>query len=1427
MDWTKFNNHGESNNHAFEVMCNLLFEAWCKETHKDRLKKFSFVNGDGGDGGVEAYATLTNNEIIAVQSKWFPDKIENSQIQQISNSFKTAITVRPNIKKYIVCIPRDLGSTKVVKNGKKAKKTESDRWNEMISNYIVTNPEVEIILWNETKIQERLTRQESQGIYKYWFENSVIFDNLFKYSYEKVSNGWGKLKYVPEVYTFGYIHDCLERFLGSLELSKRRFEEVSKFIKRLELLKHSYDDLLKLKFIEEQKEFKDTIQNDIANIDDWLITLESCCEDIKLGDKLKRFPNSLGLKYSSSDLKELSFNFENYFHFNEAKKLLENIERDYYELKKLLEEYDGNRIVFLGMQGTGKTAGIIAEAASFIKNRTHLPIIIHAKDFEDGDTWLTMINKTLGLNNDWSEIELFGALQNASFIRNNLKDGFFTFSQCVIIVDGIDESISWKFWKDKIDETITFQNRFPRIKFVFLSRPYVFENRNELSKKNYFRTLPKTGDADLDEICDKYFAFYSIDVGDNIWIKQNLKNTMSVRLFSDIYRNQKIEKLDKNTVVLTELYKAKISSMENLYKEQQNSLGACSVIQAALVELANLFADHKFLEFEEIYDSFPSMFKNSLLDILNFLEKEGFIYTRKEKQDEFSSPKTYYLWGIQPAFDYLIARKMYDSLSSGKNMKIEEVDGIYLMLSLIAIEDGKLITEFNNVEIDDYEAFELIYYALANCSVNTAQKYVDYLMKLMGKSVENFRVIFNEVIKSVLRIDGHPLGAGLLDDFLRLFSNSAERDIWWSIPSFLIDSYNADWRAYSELDFDSIKLTSNDKFSAAPLVLAWTLSSVDNSVRQKSRYKLTEWGLAQPLEFWKLFKKCISIDDMQILEDIFAVAYGIALDQFICDDYLISASNWIIENLFSIDGLKKYENVVLRYYGAGIIKIAISHGLKNSEMNKLITPPYTYESNLLPLCLDAIEAKRIGGYGPIDYDLARYVLCDRFDHFFKKDYKTSEYHSKAKEFIEKYKTKYGLNKLETDGLVISLVYQFLLEQGWNQEKFDSYEDIDNLGVDIAIKGTYHPATHGEMSKIMTVAEKNVWLAKHKIEAVFSNEIPYCEDFRTFQYIDDYSRFENFINPYQDYVNIKHRDETHVWFNDDLLANPDFVGIDKEKIESWMDNNEIPQFEKWFSNNNGNILLNTYTNILNDVCGVEETVWVSSGAVKKENFENFLIELDNDFEDKNEMIDVTNFHAYQDGHCYCSPQEACLIHPEREINNRLIVDSSKSEIEVFKLVEECMSADALETEKSFVFPSKLTRKLTNIVYGDGYSYRDYNGNSVAVFNSYGDKWGTYQETLMINSGRLCVGLDEHNLKMFWLFRVYRAPSSKARECYDQIKHSTDRTFIVWKEEEKFRHKELFDIERFKNQQDIDLSDEINSVLAKYGSSEEVTDDLDER
>ena len=43
MDWTKFNNHGESSNHAFEVMCNILFKYWFKKEYKDNISHFAFI----------------------------------------------------------------------------------------------------------------------------------------------------------------------------------------------------------------------------------------------------------------------------------------------------------------------------------------------------------------------------------------------------------------------------------------------------------------------------------------------------------------------------------------------------------------------------------------------------------------------------------------------------------------------------------------------------------------------------------------------------------------------------------------------------------------------------------------------------------------------------------------------------------------------------------------------------------------------------------------------------------------------------------------------------------------------------------------------------------------------------------------------------------------------------------------------------------------------------------------------------------------------------------------------------------------------------------------------------------------------------------------------------------------------------------------
>lgn len=73
-------------------------------------------------------------------------------------------------------------------------------------------------------------------------------------------------------------------------------------------------------------------------------------------------------------------------------------------------------------------------------------------------------------------------------------------------------------------------------------------------------------------------------------------------------------------------------------------------------------------------------------------------------------------------------------MTAGEKVDIENVDGIYQMLSLVAIENGKLLTEYSNVNMDNQEAFELICYALANCSLKIAKKYTEYVKHLMQYS---------------------------------------------------------------------------------------------------------------------------------------------------------------------------------------------------------------------------------------------------------------------------------------------------------------------------------------------------------------------------------------------------------------------------------------------------------------------------------------------------------------------------------------------------------------------------------------------------------------------------------------------------------------------------------------------------------------------
>lgn len=1424
MDWTKFNTHGESCNHAFEVMCNLLFEAWCKKEYGKHINVI-FINGAGGDGGVEAYATLTDGSVVGVQSKWFPDKLEDSQIKQIGASFSTAIKVRPNLSKYIVCIPRDLGSQRMVKGGNVSQNTEENRWLKLKESFKAFAPTVEIELWNETRIQEMITWPELVGIYKFWFDNSEIFEEYFELSFNKAINSWARTRYIPDLYSEGYIHQKIQFFLGSKSLSKRRYNAWREMLERLISLKRSFQDLLMLDFPDSDKELVTMIKNDLVTIDEWIAFLENGQDSVKRGIT-PRFDKDFKLECTVEAIKNSTLHFHRYFHFHSAEKILENLVDEFFDFKEFLSEKDSNRLILLGNPGSGKTTGIVSETGLFLENKEHLPILVHAKDFSSGETWASIIEKTLGLSSNWDEKELLFSIQSSAQLGRGDADPkqFDVVSKCIICVDGIDESESWDFWKNRIEETEAYKELYPRVKFVFLSRPYVFGDVYKLTYRNDVSSIPYHGDVNPIELCDSYFNAYKITIGNNRWIKTLLRTPLAVKLFCDIYKGTNVENIDNNTTVITKLFRKKIELLEDRFNKQIKK-DAKGNVHTILCEIAELFAAKENLSEKELTERLSGTITNHLSELLEFLEEEGFIYSFRRQKDDFSPALTYYSWGMQPAFDYLISRKLFDAIDRDEKIDIEYTSGIYEMLSLIVIEEkGKLLFQIPNIKIADEVAFDLVCYTLSSASVNTVAPYREYFKNLLDYSVHQFRELVNHVVIPVSMVEGHPLGAELLDEFLRKFKSSAERDIWWSIPGYLRDNYNAEWRANSEINFEDITLSENDTSETSPLILAWSLSSVNNEIRQRSRMELITWGINHSDEFWKLFVRMADLDDDQILEDIFAVAYGIALDQFATEEYINGASKWAQANVFSPVGLKRYENSAIRYYSGSIVKIAISRKIEKETLKEVITPPFSYELELPELALEAISAERMGGYKAIDYDLLRYVLCDYLDGFFRTNYKKKALESDSLAFIEKYKSKYNIDDLHVDGLIISMAYEYLKNHGWNPDVFWQYDDPENYGVDIVIHRTHFPATHGSMSRVMTVAEKNVWLARHHIECVFANEISY-RDWSTDgkeSYLDDYSYLENFINPYQDYVNKNHYENEEYWYHLDLLARLDAENPDDKTIEQWMQDGLIPDFKSWLFDNNDLMLLDTFTNAVNEMAGIEEAIWVSTGVIEKKNLPKLIDCLKVYSEERVELQNHSGFHAGQDCRCYCTPQEACVVHPDKEIDASINFQFGDEILEVKKASARCLSADEMDVEKTFFLPSSYIRNITGITFGDGFEYKDSAGNVIASFFSNGENWGTQQEILLIKKDKLLEALDKTGYTPIWVFRVYKSPSSKSYERYPHILHDTDIAYLVWIEDE-IRYMPLEELDPPPRKSNNEGNEILEQILSQLDYINEVEDE----
>ncbi len=1389
MNWHTFQTNSQAPEKAFESLCNQLFENWCKETYNGDISYFTALNGAGGDGGVESYAILKNNSIIGLQAKWFPNVIEATHITQIKNSINTALKLRPNIKKYIVCVPRNLAS-KTGRN-KKNGSCEEQRWLDLVVEINKKYPNLELILWNEQAITIELQNDSSTGILRYWFQNSQISYEKLKFAFERSKQSWLSTKYAPELNCVGKIYKKLYRYLGNRKDREKLVVAFSKIYHLASQIEKSSSELIQIikETTVEAQELKDDI-NEIIIISQKLKASASYVLDAIKNEAFSSFdidfePFFKNFKSMAENISHSYLLHKCSFHVSAVTKFLNALtEFDYYELiSEYQESSHSSNIIFRGEPGSGKTHGIASIVDSVLQDKYHAAIVIQARDIEASKTWKDILISNLGLSNSWEEEELWQALismVNINKLSNeSTKQEIKIIPKVLIAIDGVDESSTIEKWAERVKETVSISNKYPQIIFCFTTRPSFFKKEISGIQKEF---ISENGNVSATELFEKYIKYYNVNITNKTVLKYSLTTPLSLKLFCELYQDKTLQFNDKSDVSLPKLLTEKISLIDAEFANFAKTNIKNQYILQTIKVLAEWFIVNHSIEYNELVDMIKNKLsiENSLsTNIIEYLEKYGILNCYCEhSNDPFEGKKYIYSTGIQSYFDHAMTINVlnrYDNPSEidFNDFKYLGINALYSLAVVSIISYDYLITQNQTLGqvVDESTLAEIQYWALRHSPDKVAITFVDTIMESMKKSSNLLYIATNRIILPLARNKAHPLGVSLLNKYLESFDKPAKRDLFWSPIGYLKDSYGKRWSRNSSLELEDYPLNQDDTADGLPTIYAWALSTLNNSLREFYRNELMKWAIQKPIDFFNLFVMFSNVNDAQILTDLFSILMCLVYE--INNVELTTLSfDWVSKNILSKSKIDSNRSIAIRYYSIAIVHKAVELSICDASVSKNFLPPYSANNNYIKISKEALAGTRMGGYKGITYDLSRYVLIDHIDGDFNKYNRKNNWElkhllSSIKENLD------NVEELDFEKFILSVAFAYITDMGWNEENFRNY-NLDKKtgkaigGIDCAIAGTYFPADHGSQSNVMTVCEKYVWLARDIIYGFLSDRLNYAE---TNKRICDYGMIQDFIIPIQSLsqINPENTPDNNPWHIPEKKILDELECKSAEDVISLIKKSDNADWIQWLCINNYNKYKIPSRNVLslyNFSCfegeNIETCLFINSAIIDKRNISKFIEYLQTD-DNYSKISHIDDLSGGIETDCYITPKECCWFSSWKKHYEPYVLEDFSAFNLCAAIDKGCWSHKEY-SDIHYHMPSIHIRKMLNIKDSDGYIFYDECENIKAEYTITGKLHHTYQEQVLVDKKEILSLLEAQGKTLIWFMREYRRESGKSREKY---------------------------------------------------------------
>jgi len=864
-------------------------------------------------------------------------------------------------------------------------------------------------------------------------DEKVIINEMFdieilKNKFHENLDGWLKTYYIPDLHTKGIIEENCEKFLYSFNFRQDNLKKTSEIQVQLRNIypnntttncapeKISSSLNLISDFTKEVSQdpeyFKkipihgismkhrnnriDEIENNINYFSHYLANktikaLETLSEKIKKGeytdshelDELKKTTNIFKRCFQIIRAREER---DWVFDFNimkNTKRIIDLSQTTFNIIRETSDLPNKNFLLFTGNPGTGKTHA----SASITENRLNndLPsLILRAKNYNDFSLkWEDILQKE-GIH--IKSIESLCLFNDAERKNSNLIEDISPEKTIFLVcVDGIDESHNWDLWKEKINTADAFCKLHPFIKIIFLSRPYsvekIYENRVNLYNQN---------DADVLKLFDKYIYHYKIDVSKSPWIKWSINDARTLRLFCEIFENNKIP--ENYYPSISKLLKKKIKSMEiELNKIEIQTATADFVVLNFLINLSDLFLKSNKINHDQLKTIVPSSInqdKQSLF--IEFIEKQGFLRLKIKKSTGIKPDEYIYEMNNDYFTEYALAVKIYNDYNSSGEFSFPEhliwERNIINMFALILFEENNILAwskkDKKEERYEEVFSLETQLFVLSNANLDKVTEFKEPTIKLMKESSSECRKILRKLILPISRIKNHPLGASLLHEFLKSFKSVAERDLIWSPPDYFPYKGSNGFEAFIENPLIEFSLNKEELFNGLPLIFAWSLTSVDNKIRNHCKLELTKWGTLNPKEYLELLRIVFKTNDPQMKEDLSIVAMGICTKLFKEDNILKDYADFFLKNVFAEEKIRVILNAVVRHASRIVIERAfLMEHCTEFDVGKA-RPPYLSDHSLLLPFEELEKYDSWSGSKPITSDLNWYVIKKAYEGFF-------------------------------------------------------------------------------------------------------------------------------------------------------------------------------------------------------------------------------------------------------------------------------------------------------------------------------------------------------------------------------------------------------------------------------------------------------------